>query len=323
MLPSVEYLGHKISAEGLQPSGEKVRAIREAPPPTNVSQLRLFLGLVNYYGKFLPHLASTLTPLYSLLQKARHFTWGKAQDKAFKEAKGLLTSQTLLVHFDANRKLVLSYDASPYGLGAVLSHQEPDGTDQPIAFTSRTLSKAERRYAHLDKEGLAIVWGVKKFHQYLFGSQFTICSDHKPLQHIFTENKPIPTLASARIQRWALTLGAYDYKIQYKPGKENLNADVLSRLPLPESPDSVPLPGETIYLMDTLQGSSVNAAQIRTWTSKDPVLSKVQTMVLQGWTHTTLDELKPYQQRKDQLSVHDGCVLLGSRVIIPVHGRPS
>ena len=106
-----------------------MRAIREAPPPTNVSQLRSFLGLVNYYGKFLPHLASTLTPLYSLLQKARYFTWGKAQDKAFKEAKGLLTSQTLLVHFDANRKLVLSCDTSPYGLGAVLSHQEPDGTD--------------------------------------------------------------------------------------------------------------------------------------------------------------------------------------------------
>ena len=214
MLPSVEYLGHKISAEGLQPSEEKVRAIREAPPPSNVSQLRSFLGLVNYYGKFLPHLASTLTPLYSLLQKAKHFTWGKAQDKAFKEAKGLLTSQTLLVHFDGSRELVLSCDASPYGLGAVLSHQASDGTDQPIAFTSRTLSKAEQRYAHLDKEGLAIVWGVKKFHQYLFGRQFTICSDHKPLQHIFAENKPIPTLASARIQRWALTLGAYNYKIQ-------------------------------------------------------------------------------------------------------------
>ena len=93
----------------------------------------------------------------------------------------MLTSQNLLVHFDATRELVLSCDASPYGLGAVLSHRALDGMDQPIAFASRTLSKAEQRYAHLDKEGLAIVWGVKKFHQYLFGRLFTIVSDHKPL----------------------------------------------------------------------------------------------------------------------------------------------
>ena len=180
----------------------------------------------------------------------------------------------------------------------MLSHRALDGTDQPIAFATRTLSKVEQRYAHLDKEGLAIVWGVKKFHQYLFGRLFTIMSDHKPLQHI-SKNKPIPALASARIQLWALTLGAYNYKIQYKPGKENSNADVLSHLPLPESPDNVPLPGETIFLLDTLQGSPVNAAQIRAWMSKDPVLSKVQTMVLQGWTHTSMKQLQPYQQRKD------------------------
>ena len=101
----------------------------------------------------MPHLASKLTPLYSLLQKAMHFPWRKAQDKAFKEAKGLLTSHTLLVHFDGNRELVLSCDATLSGLGAVLSRQAPDGTDQPVAFTSHT---SEQRYAHLDKEGLAI-----------------------------------------------------------------------------------------------------------------------------------------------------------------------
>ena len=187
-----------------------------------------------------------------------------------------------------------------------------DGTDQPIAFASRSLSKAERRYAHLEKEGLAIVYGVKKFHQYLYGHEFAITSDHKPLQHIFSNTHPSPNLASARIQRWALTLSAYDYQIQYKPGKDNSNADMLSRLPLAESPTSVPLPRETIFLMDTLETSPVTACQIRTWTSKDLVLSRVKELVLQGWVDTTDEPLQPYQRHKDELSIHAGCILLRS-----------
>ena len=197
---------------------------------------------------------------------------GGTTESSFCKAKRQLSSQKLLVHFDPNKEVLLSCDASPYGIGAVLSHRMPDGTEQPIAFTSRSLSKAELNYAHLDKEGLAIVYGVKKFHQYLFGRSFTICSDHKLLQHIFSQTHPIPSLASARLQRWALTLSAYNYHIQYKPGKDNSNADVLSRLPLPDLPSSVPLPRETVFLMDTLQTSPVNATHIKKWTNDDPLL---------------------------------------------------
>ena len=313
MQSSVEYLGHTISAEGLRPTQEKVRAVTEAPNPRSVSQLRSFLGLVNYYQKFLPNLSSTLAPLHRLLRKNSTWTWGPEQQKAFKEAKSQLTSSCLLVHFDPDRELILACDASPYGVGAVLSHRMDDGSEKPIAFASRSLAPAEKRYAQLDKEGLAIVFGVRKFHQYLLGRHFTILSDHKPLEHLFSETRPVPAMASARIQRWALTLSAYDYSISYKPGADHINADVLSRLPLPEAPSDIPIPGETILLLDTLQGP-VTATQIKHWTDRDPLLSSVRKMVLQGWHFSNDEQLRPFSHRKDELSVQDGCILWGSRV---------
>ena len=104
----------------------------------------------------------------------------------------------------------------------------PNGCERPVGFASRTLSPAEKNYSHLDKEALAIVFGVKKYHQYLFGRRFEIKTDHKPLTHIFKESKATPTMASGRVQRWPLTLGAYDYTIQYREGKQHANADALS-----------------------------------------------------------------------------------------------
>ena len=167
LLPSVEYLGHKITKEGIQPTEEKIRAIREAPTPENVAQLRSFLGLINYYAKFLPQLSSTLSPLYRLLQKEVKWAWESAQDKAFRAAKSQLASSKLLVHYDVKEDIILSCDASPYGVGAVLSHIV-DGEEKPVAYASRSLAAAEKRYAQIDREGLAVVFGVKKFHQYNF-----------------------------------------------------------------------------------------------------------------------------------------------------------
>ena len=129
LLLSVDYLGHRISEKGLQPTEGKVKAISEAPAPTEVSQLRSFLGLINYYAKFLPNLATTLAPLYQLLQKGKQWAWGKSQQQAFEEAKRQLTSQNLLVHFDPSKELLLCCDASPYGIEAVLSHRMKNGSD--------------------------------------------------------------------------------------------------------------------------------------------------------------------------------------------------
>ena len=220
MLQEVDYLGYKLSREGLKPSTEKIKALRQAPTPKDVTQLKSFLGLVNYYSRFLPNLSTTLAPLYELLHKETKWHWGPEQQKAFEFVKNALTSDSVLSHYSPLKELLLSCDASPYGLGAVLSHKMEDGTEKPIAFASRSLSTAKKKYAQLDKEALAIIFGVTKFRQYLLGRRFVIHSDHKPLMHIFGENRGSKHGISG-IQRWALTLGAYSFSRYSQAWKRN------------------------------------------------------------------------------------------------------
>ena len=154
MLSSVDYLGHVISSEGLSPNPEKICAIVDAPALRDVQQLRSFLGLLNYYSKFLPNLSTTLAPLYQLLQAKVKWTWEKPHKEAFMEAKSQITSSGVLVHFDPQQELTLSCDTSLYGVRAVLSHRMVDGSEKPIAFASRSLTSAEKSYGQLEKEGL-------------------------------------------------------------------------------------------------------------------------------------------------------------------------
>ena len=273
------------------------------------------------------NLADTLAPLYKLLQKKEKWQWGPAQERAFKEAKAQLTSPCLLAHFDPGEKLILSCDASPYGIGAVLSHQFEDGVEKPIAYASRSLAPAEKKYSHIEKEGLAVIYGVKRFHQYLWGRPFTVYSDHKPLQYLFSESRPVPVMASGRIMRWALTLSAYEYRIVYRSAGKQGNADGLSRLPVEEAPEVVPLPGDLVLMMEALADtdSPVTVTTIRSATARDNVLSKVRELIIKGWPAGKVlgQEFEQYSRKAMELSVQDGCVLWGSRVVIPLVLRPA
>ena len=325
MAPEVVYLGYKISKVGIAPTEAKLKAVQEAPRPTNVTEMKSFVGLLNYYGRFLPQLSSVLEPLYKLQRKKVRWHWGPEQESAFKKAKSLLQSAKVLVHYDTTQPLVLTCDASPYGVGAVLAHRLPNGDERPIGYVSRTLTSAEKGYSQLEKEGLALIFGVTKFHKFLYGRHFTLISDHRPLSSLFNENKAIPTLASARIQRWALILSAYEYDIHYKPGKDNL-ADALSRLPLSsEGPTSTEYIPELVHLMEVMSTAVITTTDIKQWTSRDPVLSRVYRYILNGWPENS-DEfqditLRDYYRRRNELSVLAGCILWGSRVIIPSQGR--
>ena len=320
---SVSYLGFRIDADGLHPLEDKVQALVAAPAPQNVTELKSFLGLVQYYQKFLPNLANTLAPLHGLLKKHVHWAWTSKEDDAFQRVKCHLASCKLLAHYDPKLPINLACDASPYGVGAVLSHVMPDGSEKPVAYASRSLASAEKNYSQLDKEALAIIFGVKRFHQYIYGRTFQLVSDHKPLMSILDAQRGIPVMASARLQRWALMLAAYDYSIVYRPGSKLANADCLSRLPIPQSVPTPPVPGDTIMLLEKMDEFPVNVSQIRTWTNKDPLLSRVRKLVQCGFPeHLKSDnDLKPYLQRRFELSVQDQVLLWGQRVVVPPQGR--
>ena len=193
MCNSVTYLGHLIDSEGIHATPDKIKAIVEAPIPTNVQQLRSFLGLLNYYRKFLPNLASIIQPLNDLLRKNKRWEWTDECLKAVNTAKQLLTTSKLLTHYNPELPVRLAADTSHYGLGAVISHVLPNGEERPIAFTSRSLSPSERNYSQIDKEALALIYGVQKFHNYLFGRKFTLVTDHKPLTTILGPKKGVPS----------------------------------------------------------------------------------------------------------------------------------
>ena len=315
-------MGQNISKQGISPVPAKVEAIKQAPAPTNMTELKSFLGLLNFYRKHLPSASTVLAPLYRLLKKDVTWQWNDSEEEAFNKAKELLQADSLLVHYDPDKPIIVSCDASPYGVGGVISHKMPDNSEKPIAFTSRTMSDAEKRYSQLDKEALAIVFVIKKFHTYLHGRFFTLTTDHKPLLGLFGPNRGIPAMASARMQRWLLTTEAYEFNLVHRSGKNNGNADALSRLPCKSVENEPPLPGEVVNLLAHIDNAVIRVCELRKMTRQDPVLSHVLLYVQQGWPYQVDEpELKPFFVRKEELSCQDGCILWGSRVVVPSAAR--
>ena len=318
---SISYLGYVIDSKGLHAAQDKVEAIKNAPEPIDKSQVQSFLGLVNYYGKFIPNMATICHPLYQLLKADVHFQFDGRCKRAFKEIKDSLTGAEILVHYNPESPVKLSCDASSYGVGAVLAHVFPDGTERPIAYASKTLTKAEKGYSQTDKEALAIIFGVKRFDQYLIGRHFTLATDHKPLLAILGPKKGLPVMSASRLQRYAIYLSSFTYDIVYVKGSRHCNADGLSRLPIPNDTESE---GKEIreysYLHYCEQSQlPIRAVDIKQHTIKDETLSKVMKYVMCGWEidDTAHSELKSYKSRQNEITVEQGCLMWGHRIIIP------
>ena len=321
MKPTVEYFAFVVDRNGIHPSPRKVQAIHEVQVPENPTVLKSFLGMVNYYRRFIPDMATLAHPLNGLLPEKIPWQWTKQCQEAFLKLKRILQSAPLLAHYDPKKPVRLAVDASSFGLGAVLSHISEDGEEKPIAFASRTLSQSERNYSMIEKEALAIIFGVKKFHQYLFGRRFTLLTDHKPLTYILGPKLGIPALAASRLQRWPIQLAAYTYDMEYRASKYHGNADALSRLPreTTEEADDWSMEGDQINRVQIERIPIITASRIREATRGDPVLSHVLHFVLHGWPaeENTPEELRYYPAKREEFTVEDGCLLRGNRVLIP------
>ena len=278
----VEFLGHLVTNKGLKPDVKKVEAILGMENPTDVEGVRRLQGMVTYLAKFLPKLSTVMEPIRRLTKHDVEFEWSEEQNKAMDEIKRLVTTAPELAYYDPKKELVIQCDASSKGLGAVLLQE-----GKPLSYASRALSTTECEYAQIEKECLAIVFSLERFHQYTFGRKTIIHSDHKPLEMIV--RKPLHK-APKRLQGMMLRLIQYDIEVVYKKGKEMYIADTLSRACLPEDirhKDKFASKNAVSHLRIREE----RLKQLKSATEADETMQTLKTVILKGWQ--TLD--KNYQ----------------------------
>jgi len=220
------FLGHIVNGQGIAPDPSKIEKIRDFPIPSNITELRGFLGLASYYRRFIQNFSTIAAPLHLLLKKETPYTWTEIQQQAFEYLKQCLITAPILIYPDFSKRFLLFTDGSYVGLGAVLTQLDDQQKEHVVAYASRTLNNAERNYAPTELECLAAVWAMEHFRTYLLHQPFDLITDHAALQWLF--NKPDPP---RKFMRWIVRIMEFPYNIRYRKGKLHQNADALSRLP--------------------------------------------------------------------------------------------
>lgn len=321
---SMIFVGHTVTAAGIEADPGKVKAITNMPEPKNVADVRRLLGMANYLAKFIPGLATITTPLKELLCDRNEWCWGLSQVEAFKQLKLALSSPQVLAQYSPTAETRVAADASSYGIGAVLTQKQTDGTWRPITYISRSLTDTEKRYAQIEKEALAATWACERLYSYLLGLKFTLITDHKPL---------LPLLGSRgldelppRILRFRLRLLRFTYEIQHVPGKSLITADTLSRAPIKDAPSVAErqLERDVQVFVDTvraaLPASEPRLQQIAEAQRADKACSSVARYCLQGWPEKSElePEAKPFWSERGNLHLINNLLLKDDRLVIPL-----
>ena len=303
-------------------------AIKNVREPHNVGDVRRFLGMANQMSKFVPNLADKTKPLRELLLQNKQWTWEQPQREAFASIKNLLSTAPVLALYDPNAKTIVSADASSHGIGAVLLQKQSNEDTKPIAYISRSLSPTEERYAQIKKEALAFTWACEHLSDYLIGIKFHIQTDHKPLVPLFSmkylEDLPI------RVQRFRLRMMRFDFTIAHVPGKDLTIADALSRAPSkePNKEDQL-FQQETRAFIDiiiqSLPATEQRLAEIKQCQENGLVCKQIAKYCQTGWPDkkSVVDTVKPYYTISPEISLHEGLLMRGNRIIIPTSLQKS
>ena len=233
-VPTMLFFGHVFSEKGMSPDPKKVEALQNVAPPTNASEVRSLLSSAAFCSRFIKDFALITRPLRQLTCDGAKWQWTQEEQVSFERLKVALSTKTTLGYFDPKKPTSIFVDGSPIGLGAVLTQEEESSKEvTPLHYASCPLTPTQARYPQIDREALSIYWAVKRFHLFVYGKEFKVITDHKPLVSLFNNPSSKP---SARIERWLLELQQYRFTVEYRPGASN-PADYASRHPVgdPES----------------------------------------------------------------------------------------
>ena len=307
----IEFFGRIVTQKGVKPCPKKVEAIVNMEIPKNKEELESYIGTVKFMSDFIPNLTEKTFITRGLLKKNVQFNWTPEMNREFKTVKEAIKQTTELHHFDPKKPVIIETDASKKGLGTCLIQD-----DKPVRFASKSLTTAESNYSNIERELLAMLFAVEKFHIYTFGRTVTIHTDHEPLEPIFRKEL---SEVSPRLRRMLLRLTQYDLVVKYVTKKNVMVSDTLSRLITPGKDPKIHGIDLTIAMCRKINSTTVQSLQQAT--DEDPILQEVKKHILTGWPDRR-DQVEPilhhFYHHRMQLSIVDGIVMKGLRTVIPL-----